>query len=245
VTFFHSQLDVNTQSLLNHKYYQLIADSHFLYPQMKISLILPVAVLLGLTGLANAQSTTAAPAIKVEIKEVKLEQQMTPIIQVTGVTEKRWKPKTWIELDVGLKIKLPKSEGGDDASAASLEIRYFVGTNHKSKDGKTIIINGNITYQNVPADTENHALAYISPSTLQRALMKENGNKGDTPAYGVDIYYNGQPAATSSSGGGRWWANGTENNTDKFTFIEGITPKSKTPFSILWGDYDLQVSDSK
>jgi hypothetical protein len=211
---------------------------------MKISSILPVVALLGMTGLANAQATSAAPAIKVDIKEVKLEQQMTPIIQVTGVTEKRWKPRTWIELDVGLKIKLPKAEGGDNASAAALEIRYFVGTNQKSKEGKTIVISGSINYQNVAADVENHALAYISPSTLQRALMKDNGNKGDTPAFGVDIYYNGQPVATSGSGG-RWWANGTENNAERFSFIEGIIPKSKTPFSILWGDYDLQVADSK
>jgi hypothetical protein len=210
---------------------------------MKISSFLPLAAILGMTGWATAQAPTA-PAIKVDVKELKLEQQTTPRVQAQGIVEKRWTPKTWIELDLGFKIKLPKAEGGDDASAAAIEVRYFVGTNAKSKDGKQIVINGSITYQNVAADTECHALAYISPSALQRALMKDNGNKGDTPAFGADIYYNGQPVATSGSSG-RWWATGTENNTEKFSFMEGITSKSKTPFSIFWGDYDLQVSDSK
>jgi hypothetical protein len=146
-------------------------------------------------------------------------------------------------LDLGLKIKLPKAAGGEDASAQSLEVRYFVATGGKNKEGKPVVVQGVITYENIPADDEAHALAYISPSTLKRVLMKDNGNKADTPAYGVDIYFAGQPVATASSNGGRWWiegGQGTEANT-KFEFQEGILPKVKTPFAIMFGDYDLQV----
>jgi hypothetical protein len=210
---------------------------------MRPTHLLLTAALGGLAALGSAQEPATKPAIKVDIKELKLEQQLTPQFQALGVTEKRWKPKTWLEMDVGLKIKLPRSEGGSDASAASLEVRYFIGTTGKDKEGKTIVLTGGITYQNVPADGESHALAYISPSALQRALMKENGNKNDAPAFGVDVYFNGQPVATQSSSGGRWWskAGATENDADKFSFQDAVIPKAKTPFNILWGDYDLQV----
>lgn len=201
-----------------------------------------LALLALVTASLVSQASAQAPQIKVDIKELKLEQQLTPMFQAAGVVEKRWKPKTWIELDMGIKIKLPRAEGGDDASAGSLEVRYFVATSAKDKEGKIIVISGNITYENIPADDEAHALAYISPSTLKRVLMKDNGNKADVSAFGVDIYYNGQPTATQSSAGQRWWANGTEPNSDKFTFQEGILPKAKTPFAIMFGDYDLQVS---
>jgi hypothetical protein len=208
---------------------------------MRLNHLLLAAALASGMGVASAQ--TAAPAIKVDVKKLVLEQQLTPQFQALGVTEKRWRPKTWIELDVELKIKLPRSEGGADASASALEIRYYIGTAGKNKEGKTVVLTGNITYQNIPADGESHALAYVSPSALQRALMKENGNKADTPAYGVDIYYNGQPVATQSSNGGRWWvkAGTTENNTENLDFQDAVIPKAKTPFNILWGDYDLQV----
>jgi hypothetical protein len=205
---------------------------------MNRSLAIIALAAAGIVSQVNAQ----APQIKVDIKDFKLEQQLTPMFQAAGVVEKRWKPKTWLELDVGVKIKLPRAEGGEDASAGSLEMRYFVGTSGKDKEGKNIVITGTITYENIPADDEAHALAYISPSTLKRVLMKDNGNKADASAFGVDIYYNGQPVATQSSAGLRWWANGTELNSDKFSFQDGILPKAKTPFAIMFGDYDLQVS---
>lgn len=195
-------------------------------------------------GSAMAQAP-AAQQVRVKIKELKFEQQQTPQIQASNIVDKRWRPKNWIEVDVGLDVDIARDLGGREGSYPGLEIKYFVGVTKTNKDGKTIVLSGQISYVNVPHG-ESHALAFISPSTLKRVLQKENGGKADVGAVGVEVLAGGQVLAFQSSTGTAWWMDpNTKQPLDKFAFEDGgVLGKVETPFAPFWGDYDL-VSKAK
>ena len=197
--------------------------------------IVAACVTVLMSGIVSAQ--TPNQEIRVKKARVEVSTQMTPIIQAAGVTEKRWKPKSWLELDTQFDVELARSLGGDDASYGSLAIQYYVATSGRSKDGKVIVLAGSITYTNIPAG-ENHALAFVTPAALKRALKKEDGGKGDVIAHAVIIGVGGaEPLAVVNTQNGKWW-----EETAKFEILDNtVIPKSKTPFAVLWGDYDLQA----
>ena len=200
------------------------------------------AILLSCFGALTFSMSFAQDASQeIRVKKVKavVAPQMTPNIQAQFVTEKRWKPKTWIEIDTQFEVELARALGGEQASYGALEFKYYLATNAKDKEGKTIVLSGTINYTNVPAG-ENHALAYISPASLRSALKKEDGGKNDIVAYAVAVSAGGTLLAGDSSMNGRWWEDAT-----KVAIIDGqVVPKGKTPFAVLWGDYDVQ-SDAK
>jgi hypothetical protein len=194
-----------------------------------------------LSSLALTMSFAQDVSQEIRVKKVKatVAPQMTPNIQAQFVTEKRWKPKTWIEIDTEFEVELAKALGGELAAYGALEFKYYLATSARDKDGKTIVMSGTINYTNVPAG-DNHALAYVSPSALRRALSKEDGSKNDVIAYAVAVSAGGTLLAGDSSQNGRWW-----EDTAKFAVMDGLViSKAKTPFAMLWGDYDVQ-SDAK
>lgn len=186
-----------------------------------------------------------ATQVKVDIKGVKLEQQQTPQVQATNIVDKRWKPKNWLEIEVAFDIKLAKDAGGRAGSLAAMEVKYFIAVNQKNADGKNVVLTGTMSYKDVPADTACFGLAFVSPSTMKRILLKDNGGKGDVVAYGVEVLVGGKRVAFgSSTGASPWWFDAsTQALSDKFAFEDSaVLPKFKTPFAPFWGDYDLPVS---
>lgn len=201
-----------------------------------ISRSLPVLGALFLGTLAGF-SQDASTQVKVDVKEVKFESQPTPQINTVNLVDKRWKPKTWLEVDTEFEIKLPRSEGGNEGTFAGLEMRYYLVTNATSKEGKRVMLTGSVSYSNIPAHEKCHALAFVSPATLKRALMKDNGGKADIVGYCVEVYASGQVVAgkTNTSAGGKWW-----EDTSKFEVIDSsVLGKDKSPFAPFWGDYDV------
>ena len=181
--------------------------------------------------------------MKLDPKNIKIEQQQTPQIQATNIVDKKWRPKNWLELDTEFSIKLARDVGGRDGSLAGLDVKYYVGLNQNSKEGKPIVLTGMISYQNVPADEESHTMAFVAPSTLKRVLQKDNGGKGDVKAVGCEFVVGGTPIAFVSSTGTAWWYDpSTKAPSDKFEFEDGaVLGKNKTPFAPFWGDYDVPV----
>ena len=214
---------------------------------MKIQQIILLGAVVGLSALSS-QAQDANQQVKVKIKETKVEQQMTPDYQPRGVTEKRWRPKQWVELDTELDVDVSNELGGKEGVYPALEFKYFVGVNAKTKEGKTIVLTGTITFLNVPASKSGdmaHALAYITPTTLKGALKKDLVGKADVAAVGLEVHAGGQMlnGAFFSNKGAPWWI-GADKQPDstKFEFQDGaVIPKSKTPFAPLWADYDLQT----
>ncbi len=200
-----------------------------------------VVIVLLMAGLAGAQDATQ---VKVDVKGVKLDQQNTPQIQALNLVDKKWRPKNWLEIEVAFDIKLARDAGGRKGSLDAMDVKYFIGLNQKDDSGKNIVLSGTLNYKDVPADTTCFGLAFVSPSTLKRILMKDNGGKSDVAAYGVEVLVGGTRVAFGSSAGGPWWYDSnTQGPSDKFAFEEGaVLPKSKTPFAPFWGDYDLPVA---
>lgn len=193
-------------------------------------------------GILSASAQTPAPQIKAEVKDVKFESQPTPQINATNIVDKRWKPKTWLEVDTEFEIKLPRSEGGDEGTFPALDVKYFLVTNARSKEGRPVLLTGSVTYTNIPAHEKAHALAFVSPAIMKRALMKDNGGKADIVGYAVVMTAGGEVVAGKTGGqgssSGKWW-----EDTSKFTVIDSsVLGKDKTPFAPFWGDYDVAPS---
>ena len=217
--------------------FQNKSENLFFMKPMKIALM----AFAMMAGVAVAQDATQ---VKVAVKGVKLDQQQTPQIQATNIVDKKWRPKNWVEIEVAFDVKLARDVGGRKGSLEGMEVKYFIGVNQKSEDGKNIVLSGTMSYKDVPADTDCFGLAFVSPSTLKRVLMKDGGGKGDVVAYGVEVLVGGTRVASGSSTGSPWWYDpATQGLSDKFSFEDGaVLPKSKTPFAPFWGDYDLPVA---
>ena len=201
----------------------------------KTIIVTCIAALFGSAAIAQ----DASKEIRVKKLKVVVAPQMTPGLQAQFVTEKRWKPKTWIEIDSEFDVDIARTLGGDDAAYGALEFEYYLATTARSKDGKVIVLAGKISYTSIPAG-ENHALAYVSPANLRRALKKDDGGKNDIIASAVVVTAGGQPMAVENTQNGKWW-----EDTAKFELLsDTVVAKNKTPFAPLWGDYDVQT-DSK
>jgi hypothetical protein len=98
------------------------------------------------------------------------------------------------------------------------------------------MLTANIVYLNVIEKEAQHAMAFVSPAALERPLEKNTFTNADVKAVGVEVYRNGALAGWMSGAGGRFW-----EKLDGFSITDGLLlPKAKTPFSVLWGDYDLE-----
>lgn len=198
----------------------------------------PIAVLIAVTGLwALPVRSQEAPPVKVDVHDLKVGSQQTPQFQAAGVTDKRWRPKNWLEVDLEFDIKVPQSEGGRRGSLDAMTVNYYVVLNQTTKDGKRMVLKGSFNYTDIPAAETCHALAYVSPATLRRTLLKDNFTAAaDVQGWGVEVVVDGKRITGKSSiGNDPWW-----DKPDAFTMIDGtMLTKQETPFAILWGDYDV------
>ncbi len=179
------------------------------------------------------------PAVKARIKTVAVEEQPTPMFNVSNVKTKRWEPKNWIELDMEFDIKLPESAGGRKGTYAAMQLNVYVALQHMSKDNKREVITGVLDLIDIPADQTCHALAYISPAALKAIFLKDNVTaSSDIQGWGVELIAEGKVIAFKSSVGNKpWW-----ENKDTFAMMSGLLlNKMQTPFANVFGDYDVPV----
>lgn len=186
----------------------------------------------------NAQ---VAQTVKVDVKDLKTQDQKTPQFQANGVKEHVWHPKTWLEIDMEMDVKKARTAGDNTTMVDALEVKYFIGLNATDANKKNYVLTGRMTLQNIPtrAGERARALAFVSPSTLRRLLgdTKQFNSSVDIKAIAVEISYGGQVIGGHPVGQGKWW-----EDLSKFAVVDGeILPKMKTPFAPLWGDYDVDV----
>lgn len=188
---------------------------------------------------AQAPAGDGKARIIVDIKKVDVKEQPTPQFNAGNVNEKRWRPKTWIEVDVEFNIKLPPESGGRDGTFPAMQMNVYLPLQHTTKDGKREVLQGTLDLINIPADGDCHALAYVSPATMKLIFQKNNiAAVTDVQGWGVEVIIDGDRRAHAASiGKDPWW-----EKQDSFAFLTGtILPKMKTPFASLWGDYDVAV----
>lgn len=207
----------------------------------------PLSLILASLLLANVVQAQAPatgeklPDVKVRIKNVQVEEQQTPMLNVSNVKMKRWNPKNWIEFDVEFDIKLPAEAGGRKGSYPGMQLVIYAALQEMTKEAKPkrMVLQGTLDMLDIPADEPCHALGYISPSTMKTLTMKDTVTASvDIQGWGVEIIVDGKViAAKSSIGKSAWW-----ENKDNFEIMQGmVLNKMQTPFAAVFGDYDVQV----
>ncbi len=207
----------------------------------------PISLIFASLLLANVlQAQTPAtgeklPDVKVRIKNVQVEEQQTPQLNVSNIKMKRWTPKNWIEFDVEFDIKLPAEAGGRKGSYPGMQLNIYAALQEMTKDTKPkrIVLQGSLDLLDIPADEPCHALGYISPATMKSLTMKDNVTASvDIQGWGVEIVVDGKViAAKSSIGKSAWW-----ESKDNFEIMQGmVLNKMQTPFAAVFGDYDVPV----
>ena len=180
---------------------------------------------IGFSGLANAQKPP-----KVEIKDVKVAAQNTPKFSVQGVKDKKWRPKTWLEIETDFEVEMDKVE-----FASQVVFKYYIVLDSPREKMRTLV--GEITHLNIKIDEVAHAVAYISPSTLSSSMGKDGFSESDVKFWGVEAFIGGQLVGGESSNGKKWW-----ESAQVPAKLDGlILNKKKTPFAPLWGDYHADV----
>lgn len=189
-------------------------------------LLLPAMIIaFGVLGHASGQE-----AAKAEVKDVKIAAQKTPKFSVQGVKDKKWRPKTWLEIEVDFEVDLAKAEYADEVS-----FKYYIVLESPRDRMKTLT--GEIIHQNIKVKELSHAVAYVSPSTLASQTGKDGFSDGDVKFWGVELFMGGQLVGGESSNGKKWW-----ESAQVPAKVGGlILNKKKTPFAPLWGDYHADV----
>lgn len=197
--------------------------------------------LMALAFSISALNAQVAPTVKVDVKDIKTQDQRTPQFQAAVTKEHIWRPKVWLEIDMELDVKKAKTATDNTTMVDALEVRFFIGLNGTDANKKNYVLTGTMTLQNIPTKAGEHAhvLAFVSPSTLRRLLgeSKQFNSAVDIKAIAVEISHGGQIIGGYPIGQGKWW-----EDLSKFAVVDGeILPKLKTPFATLWGDYDVDV----
>jgi hypothetical protein len=165
---------------------------------------------------AHAQVPIAVTNRNVEIQKIQPAVLTTPEFQVNLTDRKRTDYLKWFEIEVEFEIK--GIEIVDE-----LTFRYDVLINGK-------LCPGEITHINIPKGRPRYSVMYISPRSLDRITGGKLLNAGMIDNIWVTISRQGQALAISSL-------------KDKGKPVPNLpqtpgmlSPKSETPFHVLWWD---------
>lgn len=202
----------------------------------------------GLCTSITAQEAPAAQKEKlVEFKDIKVALQKTPDFATKGTTtEKRWKPKDWIEIEPEFKTKRSLADKKAEV-IPELTFKYYVYLNSSTAKENARILTAEVVHTNVPIDEVGHSVVYISPSTILRVTGKPEGNASLVVAYAVEVTKGGEVVGFFSKAGGKsidnpadpagkWWELKTAPPQEPI-----LLSKPQSPFGPLWGDYHADV----
>ncbi len=169
---------------------------------------------------AAAFGAPALVPVAVTSRNVKIEKIMpavvgTPEFTITNTTAKRSQPQKWLEIEVEFAV-----EGVEMID--ELTFKFDVKINGK-------LYPGEITHVNIPKGKDRYTVMYISPRNLERITEGKQLNASMIEDIWVTISKQGQMLALTSLKHVKVVPNLPQ--------IPGLlTPKSETPFSVLWSD---------
>ncbi|MDX1680387.1 MAG: Amuc_1102 family pilus-like protein [Akkermansiaceae bacterium] len=193
------------------------------------------------TAIAAILCTAASGEIlhNVSIDDIELEVQPTPQYDVAGVKDKRFDLRQWIEIEIKLDVQTLE-RANPSGFIPELKIQWYaimIDKFEKNKGKEPKVLTGETTLININArDGVAYAAAYISPDTIERLTGKDRANENDLKAIAVivsgdDLKPNPGMLRVTAEEQSKWWSSG------KYDTLEGkITPKSKSPFALLWMD---------
>lgn len=210
---------------------------------------LPAIALAGCFTVSAAFAQAPAPGKEklVDFKDIKIAIQKTPDFTLKGgTTDKRVRPKDWIEIEPEFKVARPK-----DAKKAEvipdLSFKYYVYLNGSTKENARVLT-GEVIHTNVPIDEVIHSVMYISPSTVLRVTGRPEGNAQLVLGYAVEVSSGGSVVGYFSKFQGSTSVN--PNDKDKRWFElpsappkdeGGLLNKVQSPFAPLWADYYADI----
>lgn len=202
---------------------------------------------LGLATVAGARLQAApppagappagAPEELFKIKKVEIATQKAPDYTIKGgTTDKRWKPKDWLEIDFEIDVKAPKNAAKTFKFFDDVKIKYYIYMNPADATKKRVLV-AEVSYINVPVDETIHSVVYLSHSSIVNITGDKLVDKGQIQFTGAEVTYNNTLVGLyPKAAGAPWW------KSDKTPPVEEgrLLPKNKTPFAPLWYDYYME-----
>lgn len=212
---------------------------------------IPAVALAGCFTVATSSAQDAAKEKLVEFKDIKIAVQKTPDFTLKGgTTDKKFRPKDWIEIEPKFKTARPQGAASKKAEVIpELTFKYYVYLNSSIKENARILT-GEVVHVNVPINEESFSVMYISPSTVLRVTGKPEGNPQLVVAYAVEVTSGGNvvgifsksSAGTSTNPADKkWWE--SPNAPPKED--GGLLNKVQSPFAPLWADYYADIKGVK
>jgi hypothetical protein len=173
--------------------------------------------LAALTVSAVGQVPVVVTARNVKIEKILPAVVGTPEFNISNTPPKRSSPQKWLEVEAEFEIL--GVELVDE-----LTFKFDVMINGK-------LYPGEITHVNIPKGKDRYTVMYISPRNLDRITAGKQLNAGMIENIWVTISKQGQILAMSSLKD-----KNTKGVPNLPLFPGLLTPKSETPFSVLWTD---------
>jgi hypothetical protein len=164
----------------------------------------------------------------------------SPDIKGAG-KDKSFKPKDWLEVEVGFKIP-GTAEQKKIGFINAVTVKWYVAM--RNPDGKGVIkLTKTIEHINVPVDEEVFSSVYMSPSTMKRLTGKDKAGKSALEAAGVEVLVDGEKVgqATFKEKVGWWTAGSLSDQSDKFPLLN----KNETPFQLFWYDRYAEIQKER
>jgi hypothetical protein len=165
-----------------------------------------------------------------------------PSPEVNTGKAKSFKPKDWLEVEVGIKIPAGNAEQKKIGFINQVTVKWYVAVDNPDAKG-VIKLSKTINHINVPIDEEIFSSVYMSPSAIKRLTGKDKAGKSAVRAVGVEVLVDGVKvgeAADKQKVG--WWSAGSlSDQSDKFPLLN----KDETPFSMLWWDRYAEIQKER
>ncbi|MFN0128762.1 MAG: Amuc_1102 family pilus-like protein [Verrucomicrobiales bacterium] len=194
-------------------------------------------------GVSSALAQDDKTEKLIDLKQPIIQAQQTPDLKGTGVKEKRWKPKDWLEFEVPFIASPPNSLRSTFTSFDVLNFKYYLYLDNPD-DKKKRILTADLNHVNVPINEPLASVVYLSPSAVLRLTGVPRIVPNDVKNWAVEVSYNGKVVGFISSSGksptdpkATWWKSPNAPPTEAGV----LKNKTETPFAPLWGDYHAEV----
>jgi len=176
------------------------------------------AVGIALASLALSAAAQLPPPAPVGPGSVKLGRvapttPTTPEFQITGGATKRYTLGKWLEVEVPYETKPQMID--------ELSFHFVLLISNK-------LVDGNVTYVNIPAARDHYAVMYISPRTLQVLTGKPQATGSDVQNIWIEVSHQGQVLDRAA----------IQNRAiPQLPLLSGmVLNKNETPFAPLYWD---------
>lgn len=197
------------------------------------------ALVLGLLSIA---SPLMAQSGKVSIDKVDFDDLPSP--EVGGNTgKKNFKPKDWLEMEVGFKVEMPQSYKPKFVDRVT--VKWYVAA--KNPNGKGyVLLEKEVNHINVPVGEQVFSSVYLSPAAVKRISGSDRAGKSVVSHVGGEILINGSKPVDgkgffTSKGKVGWWTSGKLSRYDRIP----LRNKNQTPFKFLWWDRYAELEERR